>query len=74
MTKDTRAIIVAIVMATIAIVGINKTDIGELRADMKVGIAELRTEVRELRGLLLSHIAGHSHTPQTAAGDEESRQ
>ena len=62
MSKDTRAIIIAIVMATVAIIGINKTDISELRA-----------EIRELRGLLINHISGHAHVPgavvPTAGGE-----
>ena len=66
MTKDTIAIISTIIIAVIAIVGINKTDISELRADMR----ELRTEVRELRGLLITHVAGHSHS-QKVIGESE---
>ena len=41
MSKDTRAIIIAIVMATVAVIGINKADISDLRT-------ELRTDIREL--------------------------
>lgn len=67
MTKDTRTIIIVIVMATIAIIGINKSDIAELRTEVKADIAELRTEVCELRGLLFTHTAGHSHSPKTTA-------
>ena len=64
LTKDTRAIMIAIVMATIAIIGINKSDISELRG-------ELRAEIRELRGLLISHISGHDHAAIVAEGESK---
>ncbi|MGI9348145.1 MAG: hypothetical protein ACR2PV_09190 [Gammaproteobacteria bacterium] len=61
MNKDTMQIIVAIMTATVAVIvaiataaimtiSVNKSDVSELRADM-----------RELRGLLITHIAGHAH-------------
>ena len=56
MTKDTRVIIIAVVMASIAIITISKND-----------ISELCEEMRELRGLLISHIAGHSHEAKVVA-------
>ncbi len=56
MIKDTKAIIIAIVMAVVAIIGINKAD-----------ISEVQTEIRKLRGLLIAHIPGHSHTLQDVA-------
>ncbi|MBE8159103.1 MAG: hypothetical protein HAW59_06970 [Betaproteobacteria bacterium] len=61
MTKDTRAIIIAVAMAAVAIIGINKTDINGLRTEMRAAIRDMRMEIRELRGLLITHIAGHSH-------------
>lgn len=74
MTKDTRAIIIAIVMAVVAIIGVNKADISELRADMRelrTDLQDLQGEVHELRGLLLAHIGGHSHSGKVAdAGSE----
>ncbi len=53
MTRDTKIIIVAIAMAAIVIIGINKANMRELRA-----------KIRELRGLL---ITGYSHTLQNMA-------
>lgn len=60
LSKDTVAIIIAIIMAAIAIIGINKADIGDVR-----------TEIRELRGLLIGHIAGHSHAPGTVVAQAD---
>lgn len=61
MTKDTRAIIVAIVMAAIAIVGIGKADIAGLRSEMKADNAELRAQMKadiaELRAEVKADIA-----------------
>ncbi len=57
MTRDTKIIIVAIAMAAIVIIGINKANMREL-------LTELRAKIRELRGLL---ITGYSHTLQNMA-------
>ena len=62
MTKDTRAIIIAVVMATVAVITVNKIDISELRVDM-----------RELRGLLISHTSGHSHSSKVVSESEETK-
>ena len=78
LTKDTRAIIIAIVMAVVAIVGINKSDIGELRAEMRDEIRDLRAAISantaaiaKLEGILLAHIAGHSHGTKVAVAGTE---
>lgn len=53
----TVAIIISVVTATVMVVSINKSDIGDLRT-------ELRTEIRDVRNLLVTHIAGHSHNKE----------
>ena len=57
MMKDTRLIIGTIMMSSVVIIGVNKAEIGALRADL-----------RELRSLLITHISGHNHGPSVAWG------
>ena len=43
---------------------------GRIQAN-SAAIGELREDVRELRGLLVSHVAGHSHSAKVAAANSE---
>ena len=45
----------------IAAIAVIVTVIRGLRDDMRANNNELRADIRELRGLLISHIADHSH-------------
>ena len=59
-TLQTIAIIATVVVASWAIGG-------QVQAN-SAAIADLRDDMRELRGLLVSHIAGHNHVPTVTDG------
>ena len=62
MTKDTRLIIGAIMMSSVIVIGVNKAEIRESRED-----------IRELRGLLISHTSGYSHSTNIVDESEEAK-
>ena len=51
----------AVIAATSVLVSVIKG----LRSEIHDLRREVKTEIAELRGALLAHISGHSHTPQT---------
>ena len=72
LSRDTKVLVATIVTSAIAVVGIvvalaqiSNSNIAELRADMRSLRVETRTELREMRNILLQHVQGHSHSPQT---------
>ena len=62
-TLQTIAIIATVVVASWTIGG-------QVQAN-SAAIADLRDDMRELRGLLISHIAEHSHEAKAMAVDQE---
>lgn len=64
-TLQTAAIIATIVAAAWMLGGQVQALGGQVRAN-SAAIGELREDVRELRGLLVSHIAGHPHSEKVA--------
>ena len=67
MTVDTIAIIVSIAIAAAAIIGVNVRLIGMHKTD----IAEIRADLRELRGLLIAHVTGHFHSHSDSSKDKD---
>ena len=75
-SKEAKTIIIAIVTSAVAVISIvvalaqiSNANTAELRADMREDIEKLeeklQAELREMRNILLQHVQGHSHLPQT---------
>ena len=67
---QTIAIIATVVVASWAIGGQVQAIGGQVQAD-SAAIADLRDDMREMRSLLVSHIAGHSHSAKVVGESEE---
>ena len=78
MSKEFVATLITMITGFIAILAFLwaiSSEIGEIKGELGVlsgmvnansdGIAELRDDARELRGLLITHIAEHSHVAQS---------
>ena len=69
-TLQTIAIIATVVVASWTITGQVQAIGGQVQAN-SAAIADLRDDMRELRGLLISHVAEHSHESKAMAVDQE---
>ena len=71
-TLQTIAIIATVVVASWTIGGQVQAIGGQVQAN-SAAIGDLRDDMRELRGLLISHIAEHSHEANAAVESEEAQ-
>ena len=71
-TLQTIAIIATVVVASWTIAGQVQAIGGQVQAN-SAAISDLRDDMRELRGLLISHVAEHSHSTNAVSESEEAQ-